>query len=940
VSPTTGDAYVYNGSTWSSGTSVASGLDAVSCTSSRFCVALNNSPGNAYVYKGPVGAQYTTTYNYNDYEELASEIGPLGRTTTYSYDPAGNVITVMDPAGYYTSNAYDWLDRLCATEQTYGFASTPSCSTWQSGETQNTYLDNTTAPLQTTDQNGHTTTYAYADPDYDTSATTVIDAMGNVTSSVYDVAGNLCLTGVGNLWSGSSPPSCSWQQGFTATQYDPAGRKLQSTDQNDDITTYAYTNSYYPDQPTQMTLPGEAPSSATYNADGQVATSTDANNTTTTYGYNQRGELCWQAPTTSSGTCSSPPQVPGLQTFTYFNSEALASSTNASGGGTKTATYTYDAQQKLLSNTDENGNTVSYSYDPAGDVTCVGYPITLGGSSANCANTPSATNAVVDYSYDNDGRITSESDWLGNSLSSTYTTNTQQSVSPSELTNVGYNCAGTSCTSGFANGSVGYGYDPVGNLTSETATGLGANYSLSRSWTYNADDLVATGPMGTMSYNSQKQLTAGGYQYLANGEITSRTDGTSTDTYSYGAGLELSSVTDNTSPASVTSFGYTADGQRCWMASGSASGTCSSAPAGATLYSWSQSGSLCTVGSAAGSGSCPTGQTPTSGDTSYTYGTDGLRTTETSSSGTTVDFTYNTASRSGQPLLLTDGTYAYVYGPDNFGPATPPLEEISLSTGQATAIVSDTSGPAATVTSAGALGTYSYTLYGQRTTSGASVNFGFQGAYQDPDGLLYMIDRYYDPAVGQFISVDPDVGETGQLYAFTGDDPVNKTDPMGLKAKKKQTKNVPKAAPKAAPKVSKASHSNAATEHVPAAKPPAPKHAPAIYGPPAPAKGPVIPPTSTKSSSVNPLQTFFGLYNQTTASAGNGSSGPSLSSQVSNAVENGEAVYHAADTAASPFSFSDIADQARLQFGEVSQLAQGAWQLAQGAWSDAAFLAG
>src|SRR6202044_2612607 len=46
-------------------------------------------------------------------------------------------------------------------------------------------------------------------------------------------------------------------------------------------------------------------------------------------------------------------------------------------------------------------------------------------------------------------------------------------------------------------------------------------------------------------------------------------------------------------------------------------------------------------------------------------------------------------------------------------------------------------------------------------------------------GLVYLIGRYYDPAIGQFLSVDPLVDETGQPYAYTGDDPVNGTDPLG-----------------------------------------------------------------------------------------------------------------------------------------------------------------
>lgn len=40
--------------------------------------------------------------------------------------------------------------------------------------------------------------------------------------------------------------------------------------------------------------------------------------------------------------------------------------------------------------------------------------------------------------------------------------------------------------------------------------------------------------------------------------------------------------------------------------------------------------------------------------------------------------------------------------------------------------------------------------------------------------------RYYDPATGQFLNVDPLVDETGQAYAYTGDDPVNATDPLGF----------------------------------------------------------------------------------------------------------------------------------------------------------------
>ena len=44
----------------------------------------------------------------------------------------------------------------------------------------------------------------------------------------------------------------------------------------------------------------------------------------------------------------------------------------------------------------------------------------------------------------------------------------------------------------------------------------------------------------------------------------------------------------------------------------------------------------------------------------------------------------------------------------------------------------------------------------------------------------HLVNRYYDPATGQFLTVDSLVNETGQAYAYAGDDPVNGADPSGL----------------------------------------------------------------------------------------------------------------------------------------------------------------
>jgi hypothetical protein len=48
------------------------------------------------------------------------------------------------------------------------------------------------------------------------------------------------------------------------------------------------------------------------------------------------------------------------------------------------------------------------------------------------------------------------------------------------------------------------------------------------------------------------------------------------------------------------------------------------------------------------------------------------------------------------------------------------------------------------------------------------------------NGRGVCVARYYDPATGQFLSVDPDVAETDAPFSYAGDDPVNQWDPLGL----------------------------------------------------------------------------------------------------------------------------------------------------------------
>ena len=161
-----------------------------------------------------------------------------------------------------------------------------------------------------------------------------------------------------------------------------------------------------------------------------------------------------------------------------------------------------------------------------------------------------------------------------------------------------------------------------------------------------------------------------------------------------------------------------------------------------------------------------------------------MRTSEASPLGVEY-FTWNTLSS--VPQLLMDGSNAYIYGPQGTALGTAPVEQISLSApnsqSSVTYLLSDPQGVRLTFNSTSTItADASYDAYGNVTSGGLSnvTPFGYAGGYTDPTGLIYLINRYYDPSTGQFLSVDPLVGITDQPYQYVGGDPINGSDPSGL----------------------------------------------------------------------------------------------------------------------------------------------------------------
>jgi RHS repeat-associated protein len=89
-----------------------------------------------------------------------------------------------------------------------------------------------------------------------------------------------------------------------------------------------------------------------------------------------------------------------------------------------------------------------------------------------------------------------------------------------------------------------------------------------------------------------------------------------------------------------------------------------------------------------------------------------------------------------------------------------------------------------TNSSGAAAQTYTYDSFGKVTGSSGSLTNPFQytGREMDPEtGLYYYRARYYDAAIGRFISGDP-LGFMGEdnFYSYSDNDPQNAIDPSGL----------------------------------------------------------------------------------------------------------------------------------------------------------------
>jgi RHS repeat-associated protein len=753
----------------------------------------------------------TLSYTYNTSGQLTSVTNTSGGVTSYGWAACTSAITcteltsITDPLGRVTKITYDaTTGRVTQTTE-------PNGGKWQYAYT----LGTTGAVTKTvvTDPDGNKSSSSFATNGYATSNTTALgtslaqtstatfgtgtglvksttDALGDKTTYTYDALGNpLTITRLAG----------TAQAATTTYTYDPTYSRITSiTDPLGRKTTTTYNDSAGTET---VTSPLGGKTVLTVNDQGQTISVTDPRGNITDYSYlygllvataNPLGNVA----STYYNSIGQPVMVgyPDGSTSSYTYDAAGRELTGTDPLG-KTTTFSYDADGEPVSYTDANGHKTAYTYDSIGD------PLTQ--------TDPLGKTAT--WTYDADGNTLTSTDRDGNvtkyaynalGLPSTTTYGVTGTTSYDTVTTA-YDKANRPTTiTDSRTGSYTYAYDNFSNLTNYTSP------QGSISYTYNADRertgmTVAGQPAVAYSYNANDELTkivqgsaSTSYSYDADGNLTGQTlpNGVA-EASTYDAASELTGTTDTASGSTIGSVTYTYDvnGQ---VASATGSLAATTLPAavssetynagneltkfGATSLTYDGNGNLTSDGTSTYAwnpmGALASATTPTASYT-YTYNPAGQRVTSTTG-GTATSSLYDGAtliqqSRGGSPIAnyLAAGPGATVQVQNSAGTSDPLVNPVGSTT--------NLTGGTGKITT-----TYSYDPAGNTTVSGTTNPDPEQYAtgQTDPTGLDLMGARYYDPALGRFISQDPFgiSGGSANLYEYALDDPVGRNDPTGM----------------------------------------------------------------------------------------------------------------------------------------------------------------
>ena len=428
---------------------------------------------------------------------------------TFSYPGAGG-ISVTDASGATRTTLLndqgmisETIDPLGAvTAFTYGADFKLKQVNGPLGNTFTYTTDSLGDVTSITDPLGRTDDYSYDSAGRLTSYT---DALGNATSYQRDGRGNLLSI---------TYPNAS----LTQFSYDPLGDLTQAVNRRGNAINYVYNTA---GQVVERDFADGSKQTYTYDAHGNMLTATDASGTITLKHTNPansdlvteidypNGQFLQFSYNSVGKRTQSVDQSGFTINYQYDAVGRLAELTD--GGGAMIVQYGYDLVGRLIQKDLGNGTRTTYQYDADGNL------LTL----VNLAPDHVTVNSQYDYTYDALGRVVT--------MTTGDVTTTYGYDADSQLTSIN--------TTGL---SIQYSYDPAGNRLTETVNGVTNPYTVN-----NLNEYAAVG--GTT------------YQYDADGNLISKTDGSGTTNYSYDQESRLTGVSG---PGVTATYAYDPLGNR------------------------------------------------------------------------------------------------------------------------------------------------------------------------------------------------------------------------------------------------------------------------------------------------------------------------------------------------------------------------------------------
>ena len=750
---------------------------------------------NHYRVKTEKSGDETTAYTYDSKGNVLSYVTSNEKNNTYyTYNSAGKVVREQtgNDYTYYTYDAKGNNLVLATLKKDYqGEAPALYDSSLTCFDTTTYTYDSKGRILKEENSDGSSVSYEYdasGNVTKETNVTVENDKTKTaVTTYTYDDMGNLLTT---------------QSEGDSATYvYDKAGRTLRVT-QNGETTRTLYDNE---GRVIQEIAPEDydsskdgLPTSNTYadanaghryvynETTGNLDSETNRLDVTTTYKYNDVGAKIQEKF--------------DIYEFNYIPHGELES---VKVSGKTKVSYSYNDNNKLLSESYANGDTVRYEYDDNGN---------LARQYHNDDTSP-----YVTYSYNTDNELTQK---INSDTGLKYAYGENNSVSVYKISD---NTLVQSYTEDVTEADEDNGIEAKTDVTEshfgttyssvikdKSVSYINGNNTFEYSYTEN-DNAVAS---DVIKYNGTSVLNAG-YTYDNNGNVTEKNYGNSrsvinaydikgritstsyngkTFNYTYDINSQLTAVSGNNYSAS---YAYDSRGN---ITNKNVNGTSTTftysnsdwkdelTAVNGTPLTYDENGNVLTYGDK--SFIWNTGRNLASivdGDNeySYTYDENGIRTSKTVNGITT---SYNT--KDGVILYQTDGTDTLYFQYDTSGV---PLGFIW--NGTQYFYITNQMGDVISITDVqgNELAQYSYDEWGNTLSTSdndiANINpLRYRGYYYDNEtSYYYLQSRYYDPCICRFINADDtEIAKTwkndkfsNNLYLYCNNDPINYSDYTG-----------------------------------------------------------------------------------------------------------------------------------------------------------------